>query len=94
MKKIADLLYTWCWGQGFGGSPEYWPQNGAEGVQSIGPKMGLGRTGQAIMMETDRNEEILAEILADSGSESDDNTGSSSDDSIEENSAAFQEVRK
>ena len=49
------------------------------------------------MMETDRNElilaEILAEILADSGSESDDNTGSSSDDGIEENSAAFQEVR-
>ena len=46
------------------------------------------------MMETDRNEQILAEILADSGSELDDNTGSSSDDSIEENSAAFQEVRK
>ena len=46
------------------------------------------------MMETERNEVILAEILADSGSESDDNTGSSSDDSIEENSAAFQEVRK
>ena len=46
------------------------------------------------MMETDRNEVILAEILADSGSESDDNTCSSSDDSIEENSAAFQEVRK
>ena len=50
------------------------------------------------MMETDRNElilaEILAEILADSGSESDDNTGSSSDDSIEKNYAAFQEVRK
>ena len=42
------------------------------------------------MMETERNEVILA----DSGSESDDNTGSSSDDSIEENSAAFQEVRK
>ena len=38
------------------------------------------------MMETDRNEVIFAEILADSGSES--------DDSIEENSAAFQEVRK
>ena len=38
------------------------------------------------MMETDRNElilaENLAEILADSDSESDDNTGSSSDDSI------------
>ena len=46
------------------------------------------------MMETDRNELILAEILADSGSESDDNTGNSSDDSIEEDSAAFQEVRK
>ena len=41
------------------------------------------------MMETDRNELILAEILADSGSESDDNTGSSSDDSIEEKSAHF-----
>ena len=48
----------------------------------------------AIMMGTDRNELILAEILADSGSELDDNTGSSSDDSTEENSAAFQEVRK
>ena len=44
------------------------------------------------MMETDRNELILAE--SDSGSESGDNTGSSSDDSIEENFAAFQEVRK
>ena len=32
----------------------------------------------AIMMEMDRNELLLAEILADSGSESDDNTGSSS----------------
>ena len=42
------------------------------------------------MMETDKNELILA----DSGPESDDNTGSSSDDSIEEHSAAFQEVRK
>ena len=34
-------------------------------------------TVHAIMMETDRNEPILAEILADSGSESDDNIGSS-----------------
>ena len=33
-------------------------------------------------------------ILADSGSESDDNIGSSSDDSKEEIPAAFQEVRK
>ena len=40
------------------------------------------------MMETDRNEVILA----DSGSESDDNTGSSSDDSIEENSAYVSKV--
>ena len=46
------------------------------------------------MMETDINELILAEILADGGSESDDSTGSSSDDSVEENSTAFQEVRK
>ena len=50
-------------------------------------------------METDRNELILAEILAESGSESDDyltddNIDSSSDDSIEEIPAAFQEVRK
>ena len=57
----------------------------------------VGPTVHAIMMETDRNELILAEILADSGSESDDYL---TDDNYrqfirrEEIPAAFQEVRK
>ena len=27
--KITEFLYIWHWGQGFGGNPEYWHQNGA-----------------------------------------------------------------
>ena len=51
-KNCWFYLYTWCWGKGFGGSPEYWPQNGASWYLALHPGLSLPHQCGTILSHT------------------------------------------